>query len=207
MNVRHLEHGLKDIVLVPRPTADPDDPLNWSRPRKYLSLFCTMTYVWMIGISSAAIYSVFLPISEATGLPLGDLNAGTGYMFLMFGWGCLFWQPLALTYGRRGVYLFSFIATVVLIPSVSPLLTFQCMNVWAAHSTNNGTWIGHRLLIGFFGAPIESLCEISVADIFFAHERGTYMGMYMFFLANSNFFAPLISGFISDGMGWQWVLV
>jgi hypothetical protein len=33
------------------------------------------------------------------------------------------------------------------------------------------------------------------------------MGMYMFFLANSNFFAPLISGFISDGMGWQWVLV
>jgi MFS family permease len=124
MNVRHLEHGLKDIVLVPRPTADPDDPLNWSRPRKYLSLFCTMTYVWMIGISSAAIYSVFLPISEATGLPLGDLNAGTGYMFLMFGWGCLFWQPLALTYGRRGVYLFSFIATVVLILSSFPFADF-----------------------------------------------------------------------------------
>jgi hypothetical protein len=112
MNVLHSQ-GHKDIVLIPRPTADPDDPLNWSRSRKYISLFCTMTYVWMIGISSAAIYSVFGPISTATGLPLHDLNAGTGYMFLMFGWGCLVWQPLALTYGRRGVYLFSMLATIV----------------------------------------------------------------------------------------------
>jgi len=113
MNVRHLGEGHRDIVLVPRPTADPDDPLNWSRPRKFLSLFCTMWYVWMVGISSAAIYSVFGNISAKTGLPLGDLNAGTGYMFLMFGWGCLFWQPLALTYGRRGVYLISFLGTIV----------------------------------------------------------------------------------------------
>jgi hypothetical protein len=112
MNVQHLG-GHRDIVLVPRPTADPDDPLNWSKNRKYLSLFCTMVYVWMVGISSAAIYSVFGNISAKTGLPLGDLNAGTGYMFLMFGWGCLFWQPLALTYGRRGIYLISFIGTIV----------------------------------------------------------------------------------------------
>lgn len=43
------------------------------------------------GVSSAAIYSVFAPISEATGLSLSDLNAGTGYMFLMFGLGTVFW--------------------------------------------------------------------------------------------------------------------
>lgn len=124
MNVQHLNRGHKDIVLVPRPTADPDDPLNWSRPRKFLSLFCTMTYVWMVGISSAAIYSVFGSISTETGLPLGDLNAGTGYMFLMFGWGCLFWQPIALTYGRRGVYLISFLGTIV-IPNSSKLIRRQ----------------------------------------------------------------------------------
>jgi hypothetical protein len=30
------------------------------------------------------IYSVLVPISEDTGLTLADLNAGTGYMFLLF---------------------------------------------------------------------------------------------------------------------------
>lgn len=66
-------------------------------------------YTLMVGIASAAIYSVLEPISEATGLTLADLNAGTGYMFLFFGWGCLVWQPLALQYGKRPVYLFSII--------------------------------------------------------------------------------------------------
>jgi hypothetical protein len=41
----------------------------------------------MVGIASAAIYSVLTPISDATNLTLDDLNAGTGYMFLAFGWG------------------------------------------------------------------------------------------------------------------------
>lgn len=31
------------------------------------------------------------------------------------------------------------------------------------------------------------------------------MGFYAMALAGSNYFAPLISGFISDGQGWQWV--
>ncbi len=33
--------------------------------------------------------------------------------FLFFGWGCLIWQPLALQYGKRPVYLFSMLATMV----------------------------------------------------------------------------------------------
>lgn len=33
------------------------------------------------------------------------------------------------------------------------------------------------------------------------------MAIYALFLAGSNFFAPIIAGFISDGQGWKWVLV
>lgn len=29
--------------------------------------------------------------------------------------------------------------------------------------------------------------------------------MYAFFLAGSNYFSPVICGFIADGQGWQWV--
>ncbi len=65
--------------------------LNWSPSRKTLSVSCMCVYTLMVGIASAAIYSVLVPISEATNLTLDDLNSGTGYMFLAFGWGCLFW--------------------------------------------------------------------------------------------------------------------
>lgn len=33
-----------------------------------------------VGISTATIYSVIVPISNATGLPVGTLNSGTGYV-------------------------------------------------------------------------------------------------------------------------------
>lgn len=36
---RHAE-GDRDIVLVPAPSDDPDDPLNWAPRRKLLSTIC-----------------------------------------------------------------------------------------------------------------------------------------------------------------------
>ena len=37
--------------------------------------------------------------------------------------------------------------------------------IWVPYTHTNGQWIATKLLQGFFGAPIESLCEISVADV------------------------------------------
>lgn len=76
---------LQDVVLVPSPSSDPDDPLNWTPKRKMLSTACMSMYTLMVGIASAAVYSVLEPISEDTGLTVDQLNAGTGYMFLFFG--------------------------------------------------------------------------------------------------------------------------
>jgi hypothetical protein len=40
LTTRHLDSGDRDIVLVPEPSDDPDDPLNWSPRRKLLSTVC-----------------------------------------------------------------------------------------------------------------------------------------------------------------------
>lgn len=117
----HAMHskGHRDIILVPAPSKNPDDPLNWTPRRKLLSTFCNFTwiflpfpsmidslarcwkvsrYVMTCGISTATIYSVIVPISDATGLDLGTLNSGTGYVCCPTKFFSYFTPPLILLY-------------------------------------------------------------------------------------------------------------
>jgi MFS family permease len=186
------QHG-GAIELVPRPSDDPEDPLNWSKRRKYLSAAMVCVYTLGVGLPVTLQYSVLVDITRDTGISTADLVQGTGVMFLFLGWSCLFWQPIALTYGRRGVYLISSLVTV-------PLM------VWTAYSRSSGEWYAHRILLGFFVAPIEALPEVSIPDVFFAHERGSWMALYVFVLFGSNFLAPLVAGFFSQAFGWRWTM-
>jgi len=46
LGTMHAAHDAshKDIILVPTPSDDPDDPLNWSRRRKNLHMFSIFMY-------------------------------------------------------------------------------------------------------------------------------------------------------------------
>lgn len=70
----------RDILLVPRPSDDPEDPLNWSFRRKLMATSCVVVYTIMLAIPSSAVYSIVTPIRQATGLSLDNLNNGTGIM-------------------------------------------------------------------------------------------------------------------------------
>ena len=69
-----------DIVLVPQPSADPEDPLNWTFKRKIIATSCVVLYTITIAIPSSAVYSIVTPLRQATDLQLQDINNGTGIM-------------------------------------------------------------------------------------------------------------------------------
>ncbi|KIX03719.1 uncharacterized protein Z518_07272 [Rhinocladiella mackenziei CBS 650.93] len=185
----HTSHH-HDIVLNPRPSADPEDPLNWKPWRKQLAIWMVYTYIFGLAIATTVQYSILADIAEETGISIANLNTGTGLMFLFLGWGCLIWQPIGLVFGRRGVYV------------LTSLLTIGPM-VWTAYTRSAGEWYAHRILIGLACAPVESLPEVSVPDLFFAHERGFYIGIYALFVFGGNALAPFLAGFVADAYGWR----
>lgn len=152
-----------DLILQPKPSTSPNDPLNFSRRRKLLNTTCWALYTFTNGFASSNLYSILTPLAKThPDLTLSVLNAGTGYLFLLAGLGLLVWQPLALQYGKRPVYIISLIALLA-------------MNLWGPYIQSEGQWYARSILSGFFASPIEALPEASVADLYFVHERGFYM--------------------------------
>ncbi|KAH8795055.1 major facilitator superfamily transporter [Hyaloscypha sp. PMI_1271] len=121
LHVKHSE-AAHDIVLVPLPSDDPEDPLNWSRKRKLLQTSCVVMYVTT-------------PIAKATHLTVSNLVSGTGAMFLFYGWGCIVWQALALQYGKRPAYLISMAGSIIIM-GLAP----SC--------TTNGPYLANKILQG-----------------------------------------------------------
>lgn len=95
-------------------------------------------------------------------------------------------------FGRRTVYLLS-------------LLVACLAYVWLCFATSAGEFVGAHALLGLAGAPFEALPAISIADIFFAHERGTMTGFYIIGLSLGSFLGPICSGYIFSAQGFRWI--
>lgn len=105
LHVRHEEGAEKDIVLLPQPTNEYDDPLNWVKKRKMLSAFMLLLAVFSADVMTTLLSVSLLDIEASTGIPLAHLNTGVGLQYLFYGWSNVLWQPLGLTYGRRPMIL------------------------------------------------------------------------------------------------------
>ena len=193
LNIKHdSEGGHKDIVLFPQPSREYDDPLNWSRPRKLTNANILLLVVFIGDIMTTLLSAALLVIEEDTGISLTDINRGIGVMYLFFGWSNLIWQPLGLTIGRRPVILISQLATIA-------------FSVWTAYVSSRAEWYTNRVLIGCAYGPLETLIEICFSDIFFAHDRGFWIGLYCWVLFGIPFLGSVPAGFVASNLGWEWI--
>lgn len=76
--------------------------LQWSTPRKYLSLTCVCLCSMSQGFVTSGLFSIYPQFSEATGIPIDSLNASIGVMYLLVGWTPLIMTPLSTLYVRCG---------------------------------------------------------------------------------------------------------
>jgi MFS family permease len=190
----HVEHGAGDneIVLVPQPTNDVNDPLRWTKGRKMITMVTALAWCFFVGTMISGLPPAYNLIEEDTGIAIADLSTGNGLMYLMMGWGTMITQRLALSYGRRSTIIVSAIG-------------ITAMTLWTAFISSRGEYFANRMLLGTFTSPQETLIEIIVGDLHFTHNRGKYLGLYTWHLFCGAFLSPVATGYIAQALGWRWI--
>ncbi|KAL1595316.1 hypothetical protein SLS60_010007 [Paraconiothyrium brasiliense] len=176
------------------------DPLNWSKKYRMYIAILVSTAIFFCNFLAAGPTVVITEITaDFFGAPPENANfvadiSKTAYFFtttaLMQGMGALFWMPLIVKYGRRPVYISSFV------------LYTGCA-VWAGASTTYSSELASRIIMGMAAGAAEVLAPLTISDIFFLHERGTIMAVYTCALSTGVSGGIIISGLISINYHWR----
>lgn len=103
---QHFTFEEKHIHLVPEPSADPADPLNWPLWRKLIILTLMGLYAILANTQSSFLatalpsmvtaFAKFSPNGPSTGLiPFSDLSHLIAVNSLMLGASAVWWVPLS----------------------------------------------------------------------------------------------------------------
>ncbi|KAF2084190.1 MFS transporter [Saccharata proteae CBS 121410] len=190
--LKYDRSGPHPIVLVPQPSDDPNDPLNWPLWRRDLILFILS----ILGV----IASTLSPLLAANTVTLSlyfhrgftDMALLTGYHLLGVAVAGILFVPSSRIWGKRHAFL---IGNVVVILS----------SLWGGLSGHNyASLLWARIFQGVGLAPFEALVNAVVGDLYCVHQRGKRMAWSNLALFGGSFFTPVIVGKMTATMGWQW---
>ncbi|KAJ9641303.1 hypothetical protein H2204_002981 [Knufia peltigerae] len=181
-----------EIILQPKPSSDPNDPLNWPSWQKYLNLVLVSFYALLVFALLNSATVTWTPMNLELGFSYAILNdsyaVGCGTLCI----GGLALIPFALKFGRRPVYILS-------------LLVQVGMSVWSARIHNVADLMLVNLISNFVGALCEVMVQMTIVDIFFVHQRGRMNSFYVWMLNVGASLAPLAAGYVTVSEGWRWV--
>lgn len=188
---RLLDQG--EIILSPPPTKSVNDPLNWSIARKYWHALLVCFIAGLTAATSNDAGSAQFGENEDLGISYDAMNTGAGVLFIGIGYGTLFLSPAAWLWGRRCTYLFC-------------ILLGLLGAIWMARVQSTSDSIWNQLFVGISESCAEANVQLSLSDLFFEHQRGTFLGVYVLATSVGTYLGPLIAGYVADSsLGWRWI--
>ncbi|OOF95784.1 hypothetical protein ASPCADRAFT_207138 [Aspergillus carbonarius ITEM 5010] len=191
-NIR-LKTTAQGIPLVPQPSDDPDDPLNWSTFTKHAALVVLAFESFLVKFSATLIAPDAIELAEqfnvltTTATYIGSvpsiLNAITSF----------FWIPLSHRIGRRPVLL---IGNLIALVSA----------IGVARSQTYAQALACRMVMNVGGSVGLSIGPAAISDMFFLHEKGSRMGVNSILLVISPYVGGVAGGSIAYNkhLGWRW---
>ena len=167
---------------------------TWPLWRKHLVNFTVSLFVFLSNYITNSISPVLIPIATDFDITLTQASYLLTLNLLFLGLGNLFWVPLALKIGKRPVWVLC-------------AIIFFASSVWSAVAKDFGSLLGARIVQGFGASAAEALGPTVVGDLFFLHERGLWMGLYVWVFSTGSGISGTFAGLIYNSRpDWHFVL-
>ncbi|KAK9423956.1 putative Major facilitator superfamily (MFS) profile domain-containing protein [Seiridium unicorne] len=195
----------EEPFLVEFQKNDPDNPMNWSKPRKWLITAIVTLSVFSVTFASSAYSESANEIIQEFYISSEVFIAGVSLFVLGFAIGPAGWGPLVYftclslpmlerseIYGRQVVWTTSHVAMVAFVGG-------------SAGSRNITTLLVLRFFSGIFGSAPLVNSGGAIADLFALDQRGLAMTLYCVAPFLGPLLGPAVGGFVSENVGWRWV--
>ncbi|KDQ13833.1 hypothetical protein BOTBODRAFT_188299 [Botryobasidium botryosum FD-172 SS1] len=187
------EEELREKFCVSFGQDDPENPLNWSRAKRwYITIFAGILAVNSTFSSSApagiiqGLIEEWHMSSEVTTLLISLFVVG-------YCVGPLLWGPLSEQYGRRPIFLFSFFG-------------YTCMSIGCALAPNVGALLTFRLLAGLFASCPLGNSGAVIAEVWDVGTRGKAMSVFALAPFAGPALGPIVGGYMHvAGVHWRWL--
>ncbi|KAL4920520.1 major facilitator superfamily domain-containing protein [Aspergillus aurantiobrunneus] len=177
-----VEHN--GIRVHPQPTADPLDPLNWSRLQKHTILGIVMFKYFLFTYLTTTTVPSFPEIQTQFAISYSQVSWTVAVPALGLSVGPLFWSSLSDVYGRRIVFV---VGTLIALVST----------IGAAVADGYGGYMAARFFQGFGVSPASSVGMSVVNDLFFDYERGQKLGLWVLAIDSGLLAGPTFGGFLN----------
>lgn len=102
----------------------------------------------------------------------------------------LFWSSFSEQFGRRTVYISSF-------------LVYFVFNILSAESQNIAMFLVMRVLSGGAAASVQAVGAGTIADVWAVKERGRAMGIFYLGPLCGPLISPIVGGALAESLGWR----
>lgn len=153
-------------ILLPQPSDDPSDPLNWSKTKKHLILIIVSMTAFLPDYGSATGAVTLLPQAEVWGMTPDHVNHSQVSNVFMLGAGGVVAVALSAYFGRLPV-LFYF------------LVLATATAIWCAAAVTFESFMAARILNGFFSTVAQGGGLMFIFDMFYFHERARKINIWV----------------------------
>ncbi|KAK4167479.1 putative permease of the major facilitator superfamily [Cladorrhinum sp. PSN259] len=177
-------------VLIPQPSDDRNDPLNWTWKKKHLILFVVSWVSFLPDYGSATGAVALIPQAVEWETTPDYVNHSQAGNVFMLGAGGVIVVILSAFFGRLPV-VFWF------------LIVSTATAAWCAQPGTFESFMAARILNGFFSTVSQAGGLMFIKDMFFFHEQARKINIWASFIVMSPYVGPLFAAFMTETLHWS----